>query len=139
MNKKIIIIVSCILVVGLGIYIYSNMNFEDVTEGEVTVNNITIDEGTKLDRDKILLGSWYICNNNLEFVYYEDNTGVRISSDNTEQFEWKFEDNILDIMFLNERGIQPKVFIEFVDDNNEMIVYEESTMVELNNLLRSCP
>ena len=38
MNKKNIIILSCILVVGIGIYVYSNMNFEDVIEGEDYLN-----------------------------------------------------------------------------------------------------
>ena len=135
MNKKIIIIVSSILVVGVGIYIYLNMNFEDVTEGKVTVNNITLDESTKLNIDKILLGSWYVCSNDFEFVYYEDNTGVRISSDNTEQFEWKLENNIL---YINNDMGNVEFIIEFINDNNEMILSVED-IEEKVSLYRECP
>ena len=66
MNKKIIIILSCVLVVGIGIYVYSNMDFEDVIEGKVTVNNITLD-----DNEKFFNKNGYYPYGNIPPVRYE--------------------------------------------------------------------
>ena len=129
MNKNILIILFWILVVGVGIYIYKNIDFKDLN----SIDNIVIDLPpkdvtiNKINIEETLIGTWYKCGiEGMKIVFFNDKSGFlsypRFEYHDLfnveEKFEWKYQDNILYIFPENQYIDIGELNLSFEDDNS---------------------
>ncbi len=141
MRKITLIRLFWILVVGVGIYIYKNIDFKDIVPShnivlptkEVTVNKINIEE--------TLIGTWYQCGgwnrweNNKKIIFFNDKTGflnvtlikyedyphhelMKSVNNVEEKFEWKYQDSILYIFPESPMYTVGELTLSYNDDNS---------------------